>query len=179
MIKFGTVQVLRSAAMAVVLAAAVVGCSREDASDQPSGSASVTAQDAAAMAGNMPGADAAASAPVPTETASATPAAKAIPMALRGRWGLVPLDCTSTMGDAKGLVEIGADSMKFYESRAKLTTVKSAAADSIRANYAFAGEGQEWTQDIELKRLASGKMERIDRGEHALAGPLIYSRCAG
>ena len=30
-----------------------------------------------------------------------------IPAALRGRWGMTPADCTSTRGDAKGLLEIG------------------------------------------------------------------------
>src|SRR4051812_2684079 len=34
---------------------------------------------------------------------SGTPAQTEIPTAIRGRWGLVPADCTSTRGDAKGL----------------------------------------------------------------------------
>src|SRR5688500_4994135 len=30
----------------------------------------------------------------------------AIPAAFHGRWGMVPADCTSTKGDAKGLITI-------------------------------------------------------------------------
>src|SRR5215218_6684586 len=45
-------------------------------------------------------------------------AASTIPASLHGRWGLTPADCTSTRGDAKGLLVISADGLKFYESRA-------------------------------------------------------------
>ena len=38
-----------------------------------------------------------------------------IPAAIRGRWGLTPADCTSTRGDAKGLLEIGPDTLKCSE----------------------------------------------------------------
>src|SRR3954452_16808212 len=44
--------------------------------------------------------------------------ASAIPPALHGRWGLTPMDCTSTRGDAKGLLIVGPADLKFYESRA-------------------------------------------------------------
>ena len=42
--------------------------------------------------------------------------ATAIPASLHGRWGLTPADCTSTRGDAKGLLIVSADGLKFYES---------------------------------------------------------------
>ena len=41
--------------------------------------------------------------------------ATAIPASLHGRWGLTPADCTSTRGDAKGLLIVSADGLKFYE----------------------------------------------------------------
>src|SRR3954467_10096462 len=49
--------------------------------------------------------------------ASPTPSAS-IPAALQGRWGLTPGDCTSTLGDAKGLLIVNATELRFYESRA-------------------------------------------------------------
>src|SRR5512134_919075 len=42
--------------------------------------------------------------------------APAIPAAFQGRWGMVREDCTSTRGDAKGLIVIDANGIKFYES---------------------------------------------------------------
>src|SRR5690349_7888152 len=48
----------------------------------------------------------------------------AIPVAMQGRWGLVPADCTSTQGDAKGLIIVNAGTIAFYESRATLGEVK-------------------------------------------------------
>jgi len=62
-----------------------------------------------------------------------------IPMAMRGRWGLVPADCTSTKGDTKGLITIDAASIRFYESVAKLTKVDQRSETALKAGYAFSG----------------------------------------
>src|SRR5687767_8399070 len=51
------------------------------------------------------------------DRASATGAA--IPEALQGRWALTPDDCTSARGDAKGLLVVSRDELRFYESVAK------------------------------------------------------------
>ncbi len=56
------------------------------------------------------------------DDASASPVQAApgkIPASLHGRWGMTPADCTSTRGDAKGLLIVSADGLKFYESVAK------------------------------------------------------------
>lgn len=53
--------------------------------------------------------------PPPTGDASNGP----IPSALQGRWGLTPGDCTSRLGDAKGLLIVGANVLRFYESRSR------------------------------------------------------------
>lgn len=113
-----------------------------------------------------------------TSAPRATTAAPAIPQALRGRWGLVPADCTSQNGDAKGLLEVGTNRLKFYESAARLGTVAAMAKDRIRATFAFTGEGQEWTQDVELRLWDGGsKLIRQDRGPDAQPGALTYTRC--
>lgn len=111
-------------------------------------------------------------------SAPATPAANAIPAALQGRWGLVPADCTSTKGDNKGLVTIDATSLKFYESRARLGTIKDIDDDGIEATFAFAGEGQTWTLDVDLEVEDGGKtLIRKEKGQDASPQPLKYTRC--
>ncbi|MFA6219777.1 MAG: hypothetical protein WC692_08350 [Erythrobacter sp.] len=104
--------------------------------------------------------------------------ADGIPAALHGRWGLVVADCTSTAGDAKGLVEISGDGLKFYESRATVGTVASVDTKSIHAQFDFSGEGQTWTRDMTLTLGdGGGTLVRSETGEDALAQPLTYSKC--
>ena len=70
-----------------------------------------------------------------------------LPMAFRGRWGLVQADCTSTNGDNKGLM-------------------------AVEAHLEFSGEGQTWQQDTALTledqnhvltRVADGQTLRYTR----------------
>ncbi|MFS0851941.1 hypothetical protein AB3M93_21250 [Novosphingobium panipatense] len=102
-----------------------------------------------------------------------------IPETIRGRWGLVTADCTSNKGDAKGLLEISADQLKFYESVARLGEIKEAGESRIRATFDYTGEGQNWTQDVVLDVQDDGKtMIRRDYGKDAMPGPLKYTRCS-
>ena len=113
--------------------------------------------------------------------ASAAPAEaeKSIPLALRGRWGLVAADCTSTRGDAKGLITISADSLRYYESVAKLGTVTARSDTSLAANFAFSGEGMEWRRDMTLKLQDGGKaLVKQEFGADAIPGPLTYRQCS-
>ena len=152
---------------------ALVGCSREAA-------APPTASDETS--------------PVPTatvtETASATPTsstspspgpsqAQTIPAAIQGRWGLVPADCTSTRGDAKGLLTISPTTLSFYESRGMIGAIKVRKETGLRAEFAFSGEGMTWTRDEVLDIQDGGKsLVRREYGEDALPGPFRYARCA-
>jgi hypothetical protein len=109
---------------------------------------------------------------------AAAMAAKVIPQALRGRWGLVPADCTSTKGDAKGLLEIDATTLRFYESRGTLGDIAQRSDSAITAAFAFAGEGQTWSRDMTLSLGNDGKtLIRRESGEGAAEGPLEYARC--
>lgn len=102
----------------------------------------------------------------------------AIPLALRGRWGLVPDDCTSTRGDAKGLIVIDARTIRFYESLATLETVREASETRLLGRFGFTGEGQQWAVDEELVlRSHDGTLVRTEHGEGAMAGPLVYAPC--
>ena len=101
-----------------------------------------------------------------------------IPEALHGRWGLVPADCTSTRGDAKGLITIDAERIEFYESRAVVDEIEEQDPGMIRARFAFTGEGQEWTRDIEWRLSEGGAtLTRSESGEDALEEPLSYTKC--
>lgn len=97
----------------------------------------------------------------------------AIPAALQGRWGLVPGDCTSTRGDAKGLIEVTADTLTFYESRARLEEPVKVTATSVTGEFAFTGEGQAWRKAVTLSRDG----ETLVREEADLPQPLRYQRC--
>lgn len=109
--------------------------------------------------------------PPANENESAAP--KTIPAAFLGRWGMVPNDCDPTRDDAKGLVEIGADSMKFYESRAKLSKVTGAWPEKIEAEFAYTGEGQSWTKKETLA--LTGSSNTLTRTEDGAS--FTYKRC--
>jgi hypothetical protein len=79
------------------------------------------------------------------------PPAGRIPAALQGRWGLTPADCVAGRSDAKGLLVITPDDLRFYESRAVPAADVEADANSIGGNFAFTGEGQSWTKYESLK----------------------------
>lgn len=107
--------------------------------------------------------DAGAAADVPAPT---------IPAQYRGRWGMVPADCTSTRGDAKGLIRIGERTIRFYEATATLKEQRPAIATSFGGNFAFTGEGQTWEKDMTLTRNG----DTLTRAEPE--GTFTYRRCA-
>lgn len=114
--------------------------------------------------------------PVPRPTAAPIPTK--IPTAMTGRWGLVPADCTSTRGDAKGLLVISEDQLKFYESVGKLANIVEGNATRIRANFDFTGEGMTWKREMALDVEDGGNtLMRQEFGEDAMPNPLKYSRC--
>ncbi|MBA2919918.1 hypothetical protein GON01_07615 [Sphingomonas sp. MAH-20] len=94
---------------------------------------------------------------------------------MQGRWGLVPADCTSTRGDAKGLLTITGDTLQFYESRAKLAKIVGNWPEKLKAEFAFTGEGQSWTRTETLSLTNSSNT--LVREDEELAQPLRYSRC--
>ena len=99
--------------------------------------------------------------------------ARTIPAAFHGRWGMVPADCDPGRDDAKGLVEIRADSMKFYESRAQLTRLVGSSPEKVEAEFAFTGEGQNWTKTETLA--ISDDSHTLIRTEDG--GESRYKRC--
>lgn len=142
--------------------------------------AACSAEPANEAAGTMPDRDAAAT-PVTAATQALveeTPVAS-IPPAVRGRWGLVPADCTSTRGDAKGLLIVEADKLRFYESVGALGEASESGENAIRATFSFTGEGMEWTRDQTLEVRDGGKtLIRREHGPEAAPEPFKYAKCA-
>ncbi len=94
-----------------------------------------------------------------------------IPAQYRGRWGMVAADCTSTRGDAKGLITIGDTSIRFYESTATLNDQRPAIATSFSGLYGFTGEGQTWEKVVTLTRTGDTLKRADDEGSYN------YTRC--
>jgi hypothetical protein len=86
---------------------------------------------------------------------------------------MTPADCTSTRGDAKGLLVVSADWMVFYESEAVPARNVETSNDSISADFAFTGEGQSWTkfQTLTLDD------DRLVRTESSPMASFTYVRC--
>ena len=94
-----------------------------------------------------------------------------IPAQYAGRWGLVAADCTSTRGDAKGLIAIGDTSIRFYEAVASLKEQRPAVGTSFAGLFAFAGEGQNWEKVMTFTRTG----DTLKRAEES--GTFTYRRC--
>ena len=94
-----------------------------------------------------------------------------IPQPYQGRWGLVAADCTSTLGDAKGLLIINGNTMRFYEARATLAERLPAVATSFSGRFSVTGEGTTWERVVTLTR-EGDTLTRADED-----GTFTYSRC--
>ena len=97
-----------------------------------------------------------------------------IPAFLHGRWGLSPADCTSTRGDAKGLLVIDAGQLRFYESRAIPVGNTNSSDHSFSADYRFTGEGRTW-QRFETLQLQDKRLVRTTSRPMA---SYTYAKCS-
>lgn len=118
--------------------------------------------------------------PDPQQDAGA-PAMQAgvIPAQFRGEWGMNAADCEGGAA-AKGLLEIGEDTLTFYESVGTLGDSATIGADSVQGLFAFEGEGMEWTREMRLETREGGDvLVRRELGEGAMPGAFEYRRCTG
>ena len=81
----------------------------------------------------------------------------AIPISLVGKWGQEAKDCGHPADDGQGVMTIKADGFDLYEAHAQLAAVVSASDDRVRAAFAFAGERQNQTREVELALQSGGK----------------------
>lgn len=110
--------------------------------------------------------------PAAAETSPPSSAAK-IPAALQGRWALTPRDCTSPLGDAKGLLVVSATELRFYESRAVAAADVQTSPTSISGNFSFTGEGQSWIKNETFEI----QQDKLVRTESDPVASFTYARC--
>lgn len=99
-----------------------------------------------------------------------------IPTALQGRWGLSPADCGRD--GAEGLLVVSPTTLTFYESVGRLGTIEERSESSIRADFAFSGEGMTWSRELTLT-VSGDTLTRREHGgqEPGTGGPFAYTRC--
>ena len=99
----------------------------------------------------------------------------AIPARFQGRWGLTPGDCTSTRGDAKGLLIVSATDLRFYESRAVPGADVEAdpISGALNGHFNFSGEGQNWSRFESLRTEGL----RLVRTESNPTASFSYAKC--
>jgi len=115
-------------------------------------------------------------APAPPQIAPAP--AKAIPVAVQGRWGLAAADCEPGRADANGLLTITAARLEFYESVGTLGDIREVDENRIHASFDFTGEGMEWERDMALELQETGDaLVRREYGADAAPGSFRYTKC--
>lgn len=144
----------------------MAGCTQAPA--DPSGNEANVSQSAPEAATPAPAPDNANAPlpPAPSPTATST-----LPAALRGGWTADKTgDCAT---DNELRIDIAADRIDFYESRARLKSVTQTDPHSWTAAAELTGEGQTWQRQI---RLMLGEDGRLTRAEPGMA-EISYTRC--
>jgi hypothetical protein len=108
-----------------------------------------------------------------TNVGQATGDTGAIPASFHGRWGLTPADCMANRSDTKGLLIVGAESMRFYEAQAKPDGELRFTPKSVSGSFAFSGEGQSWKKH-EVLEIQDHKLVRTESDPMA---SYTYARC--
>ena len=157
----------------LALAAALAGCGGATEGSDVANVAEVAEANASLT---EPANVTAAAVPADNAAAPTADADRAIPAALLGDWALVAGDCTTTWGDAKGLLTVTATELRFYESRGKLGQVIESSPSRITADFDFQGEGEEWQRRMTLEK-SGDALVRSEAGEGAAPEPFRYRRC--
>ncbi|MFT3965489.1 MAG: hypothetical protein QM690_06375 [Sphingobium sp.] len=106
---------------------------------------------------------------------AASPGGQTVPVALQGRWGLVPKDCGPDAAIAKGLLTIDGKQLRFYESVGKPAVVNYPTPSRMEGRFSFTGEGMEWSKDMAL----TVEGDTLTRTEKDPAASYRYTRCPG
>jgi len=99
----------------------------------------------------------------------------ALPVPMRGRWGLTAADCDVSNGAPKGLMTIAPKTLKFYESTATVVSLAKASSYAVTAGLSFEGEGQKWTSAETLALVSGGTA--LMRTEQSPVHTFRYQRC--
>jgi len=150
---------------------AIASCSARNPVDR-----SVTAANAAALPEvNAPAPMATGEPHGNTEPAQPLPAPVAkIPASLQGRWGLTPTACMPNHPDAKSLLVITPDDLRFHDSQAVPAVDVANDSGSISGKFAFTGEGRSWTK-YEALKISNDTLVRTEMNPTA---SFTYAKCA-
>ena len=99
----------------------------------------------------------------------------ALPTAFQGYWGMTPADCDLANAAATGRIDVEGDTIRFYESKARVAKLIAGDDPSVVADLTFTGEGQHWTRRTEFALGAGGT--RLLRREQGQANTITYQRC--
>ena len=111
---------------------------------------------------------------VPVGTATPTAARdRAFPTEFLGYWGVAPDDCELANTAATGRINIDADTIRFYEGRARVQHLARRSPQEVVADLRFSGEGRSWERR-ETFRLDAGGTALIRSDSPAT---LRYRRC--
>ncbi|QNQ07857.1 hypothetical protein [Sphingomonas alpina] len=151
----------------VALALTLAACSSEPSDNQAAASieATIAANESSDAARGLPKSDA----------PSAAKAAKTLPPAFLGRWGITPADCDFSRTDTKGLVTVFADKLSFYASTAKIDALSRQSQYKMTADLNFTGEGRSWQKRTTLELVTAGTA--LVRTEQSPAATYRYERC--
>ncbi|HEU4960967.1 MAG TPA: hypothetical protein VFT56_11215 [Sphingomonas sp.] len=138
---------MRRGIAALALIVAVAGCHGDDSAkpsrqDNEAAAAISTAITANSTAAKIEGL------PVPQPTAHAL--AYQIPTSFVGRWGMTKADCDPDSLAVKGLLKIGPDGLKFWESEGDVADITRHSPYDITLRLAMTGEGQSWVSITRL-----------------------------
>lgn len=126
----------------------------------------------AAVAANGATTTARAGVPVAQEVRAAA-RARTLPKEFQGYWGLTANDCELANTAATGRIEVQGDAIRFFESKARVTSVSMSGDYAATAALRFSGEG-ETRERVNGFRLENGgtMLVRSDAGQ-----TWRYSRC--
>ena len=156
-----------AAPLALSLAFTLAACSQEDEPPVESEVAPVsTADDANLREAERSLAD-------PTEQGPTRQLA-AIPQRFRGVWDSLDGNCAPA---SELRMEIGADTLGFYEARGEVTDVMTDGADAIIAGLTMEGEGERWTMTRRFELTAPDRLIPSPVGEETDFEPMTLKRC--
>ena len=161
---------------ALLLAGLLAACSSPDADY---GNVSVPereaeAQQAIEAAAATNGVRATARTGVPIQARPLTAArGRALPADYQGYWGVTPDDCELANTAATGRINIDADTIRFYEAKARVQSIALSAPYALSAELRFSGEGAGWTRRNDF-RLENGGTVLVRRDG---AQVVRYEKC--
>lgn len=161
----------------VAAAALLAACSGQNAADYnrvevPEREAEAQAAIDAAAAQNGAASTARLGVPVATPTPAAA-RGRVIPVDFRGFWGMTDDDCELANTAAAGRIDVDGDTIRFYESKARVQSLRLDSPAALTLNLRFSGEGQT-TLATENWLLENGGTMLVRRRD---AASTRYKRC--